>query len=129
MGEIPLAAVAELSAQMTIVAGQIYPVSKPVGIGETVRSGQGKGIIFAVDPTLVDEAYTINIDKKKAVIQANSDNGFLYAIQTLKQLMPVSIYGNASDEKAKWELPCCEIKDKPRFAYRGMHLEIGRAHV
>ena len=126
IGEIPKAAVAELSAQLTLVAGQIYPVSNPVGLAETVREGSGRGIIFAVDPTLVDEAYTIKIDKKKAVILANSDGGFLYAIQTLKQLMPVSIYGKATDEKAKWELPCCEIKDKPRFAYRGMHLDCCR---
>ena len=126
IGDIPLAAISEFSAQLTVVAGQIYPVSKPVGLSETVRTGNGKGIIFAIDPTLVDEAYTINIDKKKAVILANSDNGFLYALQSLKQMLPVSIFGTDSDEKAKWELPCCEIKDKPRFAYRGMHLDCCR---
>ena len=126
IGDIPLAAISEFSAQLTVVAGQVYPVSKPVGLAETVRTGTGKGIIFAIDPTLVDEAYTINIDKKKAVILANSDNGFLYALQSLKQMLPVSIFGTDTDEKAKWELPCCEIKDKPRFGYRGMHLDCCR---
>ncbi len=119
-------AVKAFSAQLSIVAGQIYPVSKPVGLSETVRNGNGKGIIFAIDPTLAEEAYTINIDKKKAVIQSSSEAGFLYAIQTLKQLLPVSIYGNATDNESKWELPCCEIKDKPRFGYRGMHLDCSR---
>lgn len=121
-----VSAVNEFSARLTIVAGQIYPVSKPAGLSETVRTGEGKGIIFAIDPTLADEAYTINIDKKKAVVLASGDAGFLYAIQSLKQMLPVSIYGSESDEKADWSLPCCEIKDKPRFGHRGMHLDCSR---
>lgn len=119
-------AVNAFSAQLSIVAGQIYPVSKPVGLSETVRLGNGKGIIFALDPTLKEEAYTITIDKKKAVILASSDAGILYAIQTLKQLLPESIYGTKADNTSKWELPCCQIKDAPRFGYRGMHLDCSR---
>ena len=126
MGDKALQAVAEFSSQLTLCAGQIYPVSKPSGLSENVRKGEVKGIVFCVDPVLVDEAYTINITKKAAVIRASSDNGFLYAIQSLKQMLPVAIYGHDAAEDLKWELPCCEIKDKPRFAYRGMHLDCGR---
>ena len=81
MGDKALQAVAEFSSQLTLCAGQIYPVSKPSGLSENVRKGEVKGIVFCVDPVLVDEAYTINITKKAAVIRASSDNGFLYAIQ------------------------------------------------
>lgn len=126
MSDKVMQAVAELSSQLTLCAGQIYPVSKPAGLQDNVRKGAVKGIVFCVDPLLVDEAYTINVTSKSAVIRANSDNGFLYAIHSLKQLLPVAIYGNQADEKAKWELPCCEIKDKPRFKYRGMHLDCSR---
>ena len=126
IGDKALQAVAEFSSQLTLCAGQIYPVSKPSGLSENVRKGEVKGIVFCVDPVLVDEAYTINITKKAAVIRASSDNGFLYAIQSLKQMLSVAIYGHDAAEDLKWELPCCEIKDKPRFAYRGMHLDCGR---
>ncbi|RKR83656.1 hexosaminidase [Mucilaginibacter gracilis] len=45
--------------------------------------------------------------------------GLFYGIQTLIQLMPV--------EKAAFaKLPCVEIDDYPRFAYRGMHLDVSR---
>lgn len=126
MSDKVMQAVSEFSSQLTLCAGQIYPVSKPSGLQENVRRGAVKGIVFCTDPLLVDEAYTINITKKAAVVRANSDNGFLYAIHSIKQMLPVEIYGNAAAEKANWELPCCEIKDKPRFKYRGMHLDCGR---
>lgn len=126
IGDVAYDAIAEFSSQLTLCAGQIYPVSKPNGLAETVRKGEAKGIVFCVDPTLLEEAYTIHITKKTALVQASTDNGFLYALQTLKQLLPVEIYGNKAVENLKWELPCCEIKDKPRFSYRGMHLDCGR---
>lgn len=126
MGDKALQAVAEFSSQLTLCAGQIYPVSKPAKLSESVKNGTIKGIVFCVDPTLIEEAYTINITKKYALVRASSDNGFLYALQSLKQMLPVEIYGNTAAESQKWELPCCEIKDKPRFKYRGMHLDCSR---
>lgn len=126
MGDKALQAVAEFSSQLTLCAGQIYPVSKPAKLSESVKNGTIKGIVFCVDPTLIEEAYTINITKKYALVRASSDNGFLYALQSIKQMLPVEIYGTAAAENQKWELPCCEIKDKPRFKYRGMHLDCGR---
>lgn len=126
MGEKAYAAVTEFSSTLTLCAGQIYPVGKPNRLAETVREGNAKGIVFYVDPTLTDEAYTINVSKKCALIAASSDNGFLYAIQSLKQMLPVEIYGGKAAEDKKWELPCCEIKDKPRFGYRGLELDCCR---
>lgn len=119
-------AVAAFSAQLTLCAGNIYPVSQPSGLAQTVKEGKAKGIVFCVDPTLKDEAYHIRISKDAAIIEASSENGFLYAIQSLKQMLPVAIWGSKAAEDQKWELPCCEIKDKPRFAYRGMHLDCSR---
>lgn len=126
MGEKAINAVTEFSAALTLAAGQIYPVSKPVGLSKTIASGTAKGIVFGIDPTLKEEAYTINVEKNKVVVLASEDQGFLYAIQTLKQLLPEEIYSGTSNKDAKWEIPCCEIKDKPRFKYRGMHLDVSR---
>ena len=126
LGDIALEAVAAFSAKLTLAAGQIYPVSKPVGLSQTIKKGKVNGIVFGIDPTLKEEAYTITIDKKKCVVLASTDAGILYALQTLKQMLPTSIYTGRSAENEKWVLPCCEIKDMPRFGYRGMHLDCGR---
>lgn len=126
MGDIALEAVADFSAKLTLAAGQIYPVSKPVGLSQTIKEGKVNGIVFGIDPTLKEEAYTITIDKKKCVVLASTDAGILYALQTLKQMLPTAIYTGRTAEDEKWVLPCCEIKDMPRFGYRGMHLDCGR---
>ncbi|PXX30647.1 beta-N-acetylhexosaminidase [Arenibacter sp. ARW7G5Y1] len=51
--------------------------------------------------------------------------GVLYAIQTLRQLMPPAIESGTSLE-AELSIPAVVIKDEPRFAYRGMMLDVSR---
>lgn len=126
MGETAYQAVTEFSSQLTLCAGHIYPVGRPSRLELSVRDGNIKGLVFCVDPTLTEEAYTIKVTKKYALVTASSDNGFLYALQSIKQMLPVEIYGEKAAEDKKWELPCCEIKDKPRFGYRGLELDCCR---
>lgn len=78
---------------------------------------------FAVNPNLQPEAYVVDINFRRAVVEASSFNGFLYAMETLRQLLPVQIY---TGEHADWKLPCLRIEDAPRFGYRGMHLDVAR---
>lgn len=121
MGEKSLDAAKRLSGELGAVTGKTFTVTSTE---ENVRAD--KGIVFSIEPTMAEEAYSIDIDKRRALVQASSDAGFLYAIQSLKQLMPVSVYGGEQDKDAGWKLPCCEIKDKPRFGHRGMMLDCCR---
>ncbi|MBN8718977.1 MAG: beta-N-acetylhexosaminidase [Sediminibacterium magnilacihabitans] len=67
----------------------------------------------------VDGAYTMNIDKSGVTIAGHTENGTFYGIQSLIQLLPL--------EKSKtFTVPFLSIEDRPRFAYRGMHLDVGR---
>ncbi len=84
------------------------------------------GIVFEVDNALAHEEYTIDITEKKVTVKASGLNGFNYAIQTIKQLLPVEVFGNAPAADKDWSLPCMEIKDKPRFGYRGLHMDVSR---
>lgn len=49
-----------------------------------------------------------------------------YAIQTLLQLLPPEIYSSTTAIERSWEVPAVFIEDTPRFAYRGMHLDVSR---
>ncbi|MDP4264481.1 MAG: family 20 glycosylhydrolase [Bacteroidota bacterium] len=64
------------------------------------------------------EGYEITITQKDITI-VGDERGLFYAFQTLIQLLPVTV----SNEL---KIPCCTIKDYPRFAYRGMHLDVSR---
>lgn len=69
--------------------------------------------------TLLPEAYyQLTIDENGASIMAPQSMGLFYGVQTLIQL--ISAKGD------KIELPYVKITDYPRFAYRGMHLDVSR---
>jgi hexosaminidase len=64
-------------------------------------------------------AYTIVIDRSSVSIGGDNAIGNFYGVQSLIQLLPL-------EKKQNLILPCLEIEDRPRFAYRGMHLDVGR---
>ena len=67
------------------------------------------------------EAYTITVDGNKVIINGASAAGVFYGIQTLRKSLPATV-----DADGTIELPAVSIYDRPRFAYRGMHLDVAR---
>ena len=104
------------AAQLSMVSSEESVVNE--GAGES-------GFIFTVNAELPKEAYTLEVDKKAVKVEASSLRGFNYAIQTIKQMLPVAIFGKAP-ASAKWTIPCVSISDAPRFSYRGLHLDESR---
>ena len=93
----------------------------------TVSEGKsGKGFVFIYDPFMPEEAYSLNISPKAATVKASSLRGVNYAIQTIKQMLPVQIFQAEPAEGLDWALQCARIYDEPRFGYRGMHMDVSR---
>ena len=114
----------EFADKITFVSGRICSYATPVGLAKDCA--KVKGFIFLKDANLAEEEYSIDITKANCIVRASSYNGFLYAIQTLKQLTSVNIFGNEPNPAEKFLFPCVKILDKPRFGYRGMHLDCSR---
>lgn len=68
-----------------------------------------------------EEAYTININNKNIKISGLTSTGVFYGVQTLRKSLPIC---NATNNPIV--LPATEIKDAPRFKYRGMMLDCSR---
>ena len=119
-------AVKRFSARVSLLSGKSASVSAPIGLAQAVSQGSAKGLIFLYDNSLQKEEYILDINPSMALVKAGSLNGFLYALQTLRQLLPASVYGTRAGDGEKFNLPCCLIEDKPRFEYRGMHLDCAR---
>lgn len=92
--------------------------------GKKLKQGRG-GFRFVLNPNLAAEEYAINIDEEGAVVEASALNGFVYACETLKQMLPAAVYGGKK-AKADWVLPYVSIFDGPRFGYRGAMLDCCR---
>lgn len=87
---------------------------------------KGGALRFITDSGLAAEEYSIDASAKELIVKASGLNGFVYAIQTIKQLLPAEIWGGEQEPDADWTIPAMSIRDYPRFAYRGMHLDCSR---
>ncbi len=67
-----------------------------------------------------NEGYVLKVTPSGILLQANTKAGIIYGIQTLLQTLP------AIRTNALLQVPCMEITDYPRFAWRGMHLDVCR---
>lgn len=82
-------------------------------------------IEFVLDKSIENiEGYTLNIQPQHIKINAKTDQGAFYAVQTLRQLLPPEFENTSFSEKIN--IPCLTITDAPEFEYRGMHLDVGR---
>ena len=72
------------------------------------------------DASLPEEAYTLSITEKGISIHASTQKGRFYGEQTLNQIV------SQADGQA---LRCLTISDEPRFAYRGLMLDVVRYFI
>ena len=82
-------------------------------------------IIIRSNSSLAEEGYKLEILPENIIIQAKSATGVFYAVQTLKQIVPVQAYETPIDLQ-KLNLPTLQIEDTPHFAYRGFMLDCSR---
>ena len=105
-------------------------VKNPTGLALPVEEGikpARKSVFMTLDTAVKnDEGYLLTVTEKKIIIQAKSAVGLFYAVQTIRQLLPPEVEKQAVVEGIKLSVPACEIKDAPRFVYRGMHLDVCR---
>ena len=106
-------------------------------IAKQLRVVTGKTVFFSKnDPSITldiikddvigNEGYTLNINAKGIIISANTNAGLFYGWQTLQQIMPSAIYAKTLQTNVQWNAPFVSIIDKPRFAWRGMMLDVSR---
>lgn len=93
----------------------------------TEDTTQRNRILLKLDAGLNDlgtEGYMLSIAKDKIEISAPTTAGIFYACQTLRQLLPEATAQPVA--KKAFTVPCLTIRDKPRFRWRGMHLDVSR---
>ncbi|MDY0287898.1 MAG: family 20 glycosylhydrolase [Sphaerochaeta sp.] len=66
---------------------------------------------------LSDEGYAIYVSSQGCILEASSEAGAFYAVQTFKQLI----------DPIQGTIPCCEIHDSPSFLWRGLLLDATRS--
>ncbi len=71
-------------------------------------------------------AYRLHVSRSGVKIWYGDKGGAVYAVETLRQLLPAAIEGPTPSHSTRWTVPAVEISDYPRFSWRGMHLDVSR---
>lgn len=83
--------------------------------------------LYSGNEDIGNEGYTLQITAEGIKISANAAQGFYYAFQTIKKLLPPCVMANVADSSVtEYRLPLLEISDSPRFQYRGFMLDVAR---
>lgn len=88
-------------------------------LGENTE-GKSIQLVLMSRLNLGKEGYLLKVKNNNIVITAAAPNGLFYGIQSLKQLLPLDV------TNGKLEVQAIDIKDQPRFAWRGNMLDVGR---
>lgn len=82
---------------------------------ENAKSKEVIDLYLKEDKTIAPEDYILKVEPSAVTIEAGTEKGFYYGLQSLYQLCYLN-----GDENA---IPCCTITDSPRFAYRSLMLD------
>lgn len=85
-------------------------------------------IVLALTPgdrSLGDEGYRLRVEAERVTIVARRAAGLFWGGQTLRQLLPVGIEAGTT-RSGPWLVPLGTIHDRPRFAWRGLMLDVAR---
>ena len=100
-----------LAAWLQPIVGKIPPV-----IDGKVK---GKAIVLKTnDKISTPEGYRISVGERQVLIEGATSQGVFYGMQTLRKALPV--------DGGEVLIPAVTVTDTPRFAYRGMHLDVAR---
>ena len=85
----------------------------------------GNSVVIDTDKSLPKEGYTLAVTPKQISIKAADYNGALYALQTLRQLLPNEVESSEL-VKRDWLVPAVTISDAPQYQWRGLMLDVSR---
>jgi hexosaminidase len=93
-----------------------------------VAGRAGGAIVLVQDAGLTDmgaEGYELIVSPAGVTLVAATQAGLFYAVQTFRQLLPPEIFSPRAVPGVAWTAPCVEIRDQPRFGWRGLMLDTG----
>ncbi|MFG6492198.1 family 20 glycosylhydrolase [Microbacterium sp. P03] len=111
---------ATIAGESSIAAGLAQRLSERTGLAVEASPEQSERarVDLRVRAGGSPESYEIVVDEASAVITASDAAGLFYGAQTLVQLVQQDAGG--------WFFPTVAIEDRPRFAYRGVMLDVAR---
>jgi hexosaminidase len=109
-----------LAAYLRPATGLPLPVAEAGPARDAIR--------LALEPASADgpEGYRLRVAPEGADLRVREPAGLFHGLQTLRQLLPPEVFGPAPAAGTAWVLPALALEDRPRFRWRGSHLDVAR---
>ena len=105
-------------------------INTPTGFELSVKQGNtgtgGIRLSIKADKAANQEEYSLVVGSTGVTITAPTPAGLFYGVQTLLQLLPPAIESKTVVAQTNWVIPAVEIKDAPRFGWRGLMFDVSR---
>lgn len=108
---------ARTGAQLLRSVGET-PASAEFPVDDARIEGVAREITLAIEAPGVAESYRLEVTTGSITVAGADPAGLFYGVQTLGQLIRPRGDG--------WEVPAATVSDSPRFAYRGVMLDVAR---
>jgi len=117
-------AAAYLANALAAPTGWKFKISESAGL-----SARRNAIVLALTKESAapahPEGYELTVTPRGVRIQSPTPAGLFYGVQTLLQLLPPEIESRTL-QNAAWTVPSVHIVDYPRYAWRGLMLDVSR---
>ena len=123
----PLPEQCTLTASTRVVcAPELTPIADYLALHLPVRQAEkaDDAIRLSIDTALTAEAFRLEVAPAGVTIAGGDYGGVFNGVQALFRLMPPEVYARIRPERI--ELADTVLTDAPRFAYRGMMLDVAR---
>ncbi|MGD1070942.1 MAG: family 20 glycosylhydrolase [Bryobacteraceae bacterium] len=104
-----------LTARVALLTG---PILLAPGAALVVRIQSAGNAVQSFDE---DESYRLTVNAQGAVVTAPNPLGAMHALETFYQLI--------TNDATGWVVPAVTIDDHPRFAWRGLHIDVARHFI
>lgn len=103
-------------------------IARSSGIDLKERREAGNTLALRLDTQrgIPEEGYELTVAPDGIELVASTGAGIFYGMQTLMQLLPAGIESPTPVPGMELSIPCVEIRDAPRMAYRGVMLDACR---
>ena len=119
-----------LKNEARLLAARLHAsTSLPLKIKSDPAGATGGDIVLTTngaDAALGPEGYELTVTTNGVVVRAPQAAGIFYGTQSLLQLLPPEVFSKDPVGGITWTIPCTEISDSPRFAWRGFMLDVSR---
>ena len=110
---------ADMQRNAGFLAGYVLESTGKTLVVEAGATGSHAIVLRLGLQTENPEAYLLEVNEDQVTITGSSAAGVFYGLQTLRKSLPVA-------KDAQVVLPPVRVNDAPRFAYRGMMLDVCR---